>query len=177
MNEATIAATNAATIAATIAAAATDSGEASPPPVSQPGRASLTTKASGGPCMPAYPRATRYARTCLGTKRAREMAPRSGGVLLPPEGTLLCGRCGDWGEVAAEKVWWWCATCVQAAPEVFTFEQRAANSLICNDLQSRNEWLEEQLELLKAQLKAANEKAGKFDRIQRIQRIQRILSS
>ena len=168
MNEATIAATNAATIAATIAAAATDSGEASPPPVSQPGRASLTTKASGGPCMPAYPRATRYARTCLGTKRAREMAPRSGGVLLPPEGTLLCGRCGDWGEVAAEKVWWWCATCVHAAPEVFTFEQRAANSLICNDLQSRNEWLEEQLELLKAQLKAANEKAGKFDELQRI---------
>ena len=74
-------------------------------------------------------------------------------------------------------MWWWCATCVQAAPDVFTFEERAADSIICNDLQSRNEWLEEQLELLKAQLKAANEKAGKFDRIQRIQRIQRILSS
>ena len=101
------------------------------------------------------------------TKRAREMAPRSGGVLNPPPGTQVCGRCGDWGEVAAE-VWWWCATCVQAAPEVFTFEQRAANSLICNDLQSRNEWLEEQLKLLKAQLKAANEKAGKFDELQRI---------
>ena len=112
------------------------------------------------------------------TKRAREMAPSSGGVLLPPPGTQVCGRCGDWGEVAAEvAVVWWCATCVQAAPDVFTFEERAADSIICNDLQSRNEWLEEQLELLKAQLKAANEKAGKFDRIQRIQRIQRILSS
>jgi ferredoxin len=112
------------------------------------------------------PRRT-MSRRAMSTKRAREMAPSSGGVRNPPPGTQVCGRCGQWGEVAAE-VWWWCATCVQAAPDVFTFEERAADSIICNDLQSRNEWLEEQLELLKAQLKAANEKAGKFDELQRI---------